>query len=152
MSTYAYEPYWPDPAKELETCLNFYRKLVTQLPTWDLMEFVAYLSYRDGIAWALEQLGRENVEPTILAEIESLDAQLRANARYLVDELELYKHIRRDEPEEYWWWYLDGGKPDRGPQVAAGQMWTPAEPMPAATVAEKRASYRAQSNNESETR
>nr|HID13486.1 hypothetical protein [Anaerolineae bacterium] len=90
MSTYVYEPYWPDPAKELETCLNFYRDLVNEMYFWDLMEFVAYLGYRDGVEWALEQLGRENVDPAVLAEIEALDAKLRANAHYLINELELY--------------------------------------------------------------
>lgn len=147
MSTYVYEPYWPDPAKELETCLNFYRDLVNRIYIWDLMEFVAYLSYRDGVEWALEQLGRENVEPAILAEIEALDAQLRANTRYLVDELELYKHIRRDEPEEYWWWYLDGGKPDGVPETAADKTWAPAETTPVA-VAEERAPYETRPHDE----
>lgn len=150
MSAYVYEPYWSDPTKELETCLNFYRDLVNQMYIWDLMEFVAYLSYRDGVEWALKQLGRENVDSTVLAEIEKLDAKLRANADYLVDELELYKHIWRDEPEEYWWWYLDGGKPD-GPLEArevVGEMWERVEAMSVTAVAEESASYEAQSHDE----
>jgi len=150
MSTYVYEPYWPDPAKELETCLNFYRDLVNQMYFWDLMEFVAYLGYRDGVEWALEQLGRENVDPAVLAEIEELDAKLRANADYLVNELELYKHIWRDEPEEYWWWYLDGGKPD-GPLEArevVGEMWKVAKAVPVTTIAEEHAPYEVQSQDE----
>ena len=149
MSIYVYEPYWSDPAKELETCLNFYRDLVNQMYFWDLMEFVAYLGYRDGVEWALEQLGRDKVEPAVLAEIEELDAKLRANTHYLVDKLELYKHIWRDEPEEYWWWYLDGGKPD-GPLEAKeviGEMWKPIQAT-SATVVEERASHEAQSRDE----
>ena len=149
MNTYVYDPYWPDPAKELETCLNFYRDLVGRLYFWDLMEFVAYLGYRDGVEWALGQLGRENVEPALLTEIEELDGKLRANADYLVDELELYRHIWRDEPEEYWWWYLDGGKPD-GPLEArevVGEMWETLEAAPVAAVAEERASYKVQSHD-----
>jgi hypothetical protein len=140
---YVYEPDFQDPKKELKVCMNFYRKLVTKLHIWDLMEFVNYLSARDGVDWSLERLGRENVAPAILAEIEELDAKLRANADYLIDELELYKHIRRDEPEEYWWWYLDGGKPD-GPletREVIGEMWTPVEAVPAAAVAEERGEY-----------
>ena len=143
MNTYVYEPYWPDPSRELEACLNFYRKLVTKLHIWDLMEFVAYLGYRDGVDWSLKQLGRGNVDLAVLAEIEKLDAKLRTNADYLVNELELYRHIRRDEPEEYWWWYLDGGKPD-GPLEAReviGAVWERAEATPVMAVAEKRASY-----------
>ncbi|MEE8391761.1 MAG: hypothetical protein V3S14_13335, partial [Anaerolineae bacterium] len=108
---YIYDPDF-EPRKELQVCMNFYRKLVTQLHIWDLMEFVNYLSARDGVDWAVKQLGRENVDEAILAEIEELDVKLRANADYLINELELYKHIWRDEPEEYWWWYLDGGKPN----------------------------------------
>jgi len=147
---YVYEPDFEDPRKELEVCMNFYRGLVTQLHVWDLMEFVAYLSYRDGVEWALEQLGRENVDPAVLAEIERLDARLRAHTDYLVNELELYKHIWRFEPEEYWWWYLDGGKPD-GPLEAretVGEMWetVAAEPVPA--VAEQRTPYEVQSDAE----
>ncbi len=144
---YVYEPDFEDPKEELEICMNFYRKLVKQLHIWDLMEFVNYLSARDGVEWALEQLGRDNVDLDVLVEIEELDAKLRANANYLVDELELYKHIWRDEPEEYWWWYLDGGKPD-GPLEAReviGETWKVAE---AAPVAEERVSYEAQSRDE----
>lgn len=144
---YVYEPDFEDPQEELEVCMNFYRKLVTQLHIWDLMEFVNYLSARDGVDWALEQIGRENVDPAVLAEIEKLDAKLRANADYLVNELELYKHIWRDEPEEYWWWYLDGGKPD-GPLEARktiGETW---QPLQATAVAEERSSYETTSQDE----
>jgi len=147
---YVYKPDFADPRRELGVCLNFYRKLVTRMHIWDLMEFVNYLSARDGIEWALEQLGRENVDPAVLAEIEELDAKLRANADYLVNELELYKHIWRDEPEEYWWWYLDGGKPD-GPLEAhevVGEMWKVAEAVPVAAVAEEHAPYEVQSQDE----
>ena len=49
MSTYIYEPHWDSPAKELETYLNVYRKLVIHLHIWDDMEFVNYLSARDGV-------------------------------------------------------------------------------------------------------
>jgi hypothetical protein len=119
--------------------MNFYRDLVERLHFWDLMEFVNYLSARDGVDWALEQIGRENVDADVLAEIEELDTKLRANADYLVHELELYKHIRRDEPEEYWWWYMDGGKPD-GPLEAA-EAWQLAQATPVATLAEERATY-----------
>ena len=131
---HVYEPDSQDPYRELEICMNFYRDLVGRLHFWDLMEFVAYLGARDGVDWALKQLGRANVDAAALAEIEELDAKLRAHADYLVNELELYRHIRRDEPEEYWWWYLDGGKPD-GPLetrgVAVG-VWEPVEAVPVA--------------------
>ncbi|MBU0702751.1 MAG: hypothetical protein KKC18_02665 [Chloroflexi bacterium] len=150
MNTYVYEPYWPDPSRELEACLNFYRKLVTKLHIWDLMEFVAYLGYRDGVDWSLKQLGRGNVDLAVLAEIEKLDAKLRANSDYLVNDLELYRHIRRDEPEEYWWWYLDGGKPDGPPEAreTIEEMWqVSTEAVPVAMVAEERASYEEQPSN-----
>jgi len=140
MIMYVHKPYWSDPMKELKTCLNFYRDLVNRIFFWDLMEFVAYLGYRDGIEWALEQLGRENVDSALLAEIEELDAKLRANADYLVNELELYKHIWRDEPEEHWWWYLDGGKPD-GPRQVVNEGWPTPKMTPVAAIAEKRSEY-----------
>jgi len=114
------------------------------------MEFVNYLSARDGVEWALEQLGRENVDPDVLAEIDELDAKLCGHADYLVHELELYNHIWRDEPEEYWWWYLDGGKPD-GPLEArerVGETWQPVEATSVAAMAEEHASYEAQSHDE----
>ncbi len=139
---YIYDPDF-EPRKELQVCMNFYRKLVTQLHIWDLMEFVNYLSARDGVDWAVKQLGRENVDEAILAEIEELDAKLRANADYLINELKLYKHIWRDEPEEYWWWYLDGGKPN-GPleDRETVEQW-PVEAAPVAVVAEERKEYQA---------
>lgn len=110
---YVYEPEWGDPPKELEISLNFYRHLVNRLHSYDDMEVIAYLPARDGIAWALMQLDNQ-VDQAILDEIEELDARLRENADYLVKELDVYGDIWRDEPEEYWWWYLDGGKPDPG--------------------------------------
>ena len=113
MMSYVYEPEWESPERELEISLNFYRKLIHRLHTLDDMEVVAYLSARDGIAWALKQLDNQ-VDQVILDEIEELDARLRENADYLVKELNIYGDIWRDEPEEYWWWYLDGGKPDPG--------------------------------------
>ncbi len=151
---YVYEPDCQDPKEELEVCMNFYRKLVTKLHIWDLMEFVNYLSARDGVDWALEQIGRENVGADVLAEIEALDAKLRANAEYLVHELELYKHIRRDEPEEYWWWYMDGGKPDGplGTREMAGEAWQLSQAMPVAALAEERAAYEVASQDERENR
>jgi len=145
---YVYEPDFQDPYRELKVCMNFYRDLVGRLHFWDLMEFVAYLGYRDGVDWALEQIGRENADPTILAEIAALDAKLRANADYLMHELELYKHIRRDEPEKYWWWYMDGGKPD-GPletRKVAREMWQPVQTV--AAVAEKREQYHVEGNQD----
>jgi len=143
---YVYEPHWEDPHRELEMCMNFYRHLIEDLYFWDLMEFVNYLSARDGIEWALEELGGENVDPATLAEIEGLDATLRAHTDYLVNELELYKHIWRFEPEEYWWWYLDGGKPD-GPletREAAGDVWETVAVAAVPVVAEQRTPYEAQ--------
>ncbi len=140
---YVYEPDFEDPHRELEVCMNFYRDLVERLHFWDLMEFVNYLSARDGVDWSLEQLGWENVDLAVLAEVEKLDAKLRTNADYLINELELYKHIWRDEPEEYWWWYLDGGQPD-GPLEAremVGETWTPVEAVSVAVVAEERGEY-----------
>ena len=144
---YVYEPDFKDPYRELKVCMNFYRDLVGRLHFWDLMEFVAYLGYRDGVDWSLKQLGWENVDKVVLAEIKELDAKLRANASYLVHELELYKHIWRDEPEEYWWWYLDGGKPN-GPletRKVVGETWQPVQAM---AVAEECSFYEAASQNE----
>ena len=87
--------------------------MVNRLDFYDDMEIVNYLSSRDGIAWALARLDNQ-ADQAILDEIEELDARLRENADYLVKELDVYGDIWRDEPEEYWWWYLDGGKPDPG--------------------------------------
>jgi hypothetical protein len=87
------------------------------------------------------------VDEAVLTEIEELDTKLRANADYLVNELELYKHIWRDEPEEYWWWYLDGGKPN-GPletRETIGEMW---QPVQVTAVAEERSSYGTASQDE----
>ena len=111
MSTYTYEPHWEDPCKELRTSLNVYRHLAYRLKTLDQMEVVAYLPARDGVAWALEQLDGQ-VDKRTLNEIARLDEELRANADYLVNELDVYYDLWRDEPKEYWWWYLDGGDPD----------------------------------------
>ncbi|HID64227.1 MAG TPA: hypothetical protein EYP49_16025 [Anaerolineae bacterium] len=147
MSTYEYEPLWDTPLKELETSLNIYRHMIECLYTLDDMEVVNYLSARDGVAWAIEQLDEE-VAPEILAEIEELDEKLRENADYLVHELDIYGDIWRDEPEEYWW-YLDGGKPDPGgiPSAEERHRWTmemlKAEEMPRAIeMAEEREEYK----------
>ena len=88
-------------------------------------------------------MGQENVDLAVLVEIEELDAKLRANADYLVNDLELYRHIRRDEPEEYWWWYLDGSKPDGPLETREEEVWE-WEPVaaPAMALAEKREEYR----------
>jgi hypothetical protein len=140
---HTYEPNHREPEEELRTCLSFYHDLVGKLRFWDLMEFVNYLSARDGIAWALGQLGQENVDPAVLAEIEELDAELRDHASYLVHELELYQHIRRGEPEEHWWWYLDGEKPD-GPidaRQVTENLVQPAEELSATALAEDPAPY-----------
>ncbi len=140
---HTYEPTHREPEEELTTCLSFYRDLVGKLRFWDLMEFVNYLSARDGIAWALGQLGQENVDSAVLTEIEELDAELRSHTSYLVHELGLYRHVRRDEPEEYWWWYLDGEKPD-SPMDAREVIENPVQPanaLSATTVAEDPAPY-----------
>jgi hypothetical protein len=148
--TYSYEPEWESPEKELEISLNIYRRLVNRMHVYDDMEVIAYLPARDGIQWALEQLDGE-VAPEILAEIEELDEKLRENADYLVHELDIYGDIWRDEPEEYWWWYLDGGKPDPGgiPSAEERHRWTmemlKAEKMPRAVeMAEEREEYKAE--------
>ena len=90
------------------------------------------------------------MDPDILAEVEELDAQFRAAADYLVHELDIYGDIWRDEPEEYWWWYLDGGQPDPGgiPSAEERHRWTmemlKAEKMPGAIeMAEEREEYKA---------
>ena len=147
--TYVYEPEWESPEEELEISLNIYRRLVNRMHVYDDMEVIAYLPARDGIQWALEQLEQE-VDPDILAEVEELDAQLRAAADYLVHELDIYGDIWRDEPEEYWWWYLDGGQPDPGgiPSAEERHRWTmemlKAEKMPGAIeMAEEREEYKA---------
>jgi hypothetical protein len=142
MSTYEYEPLWDVPLKELEANLNIYRHMIECLYTLDDMEVVNYLSARDGVAWAIEQLDGE-VDPDILAEVEQLDAQLRAAADYLVHELDIYGDIWRDEP--------DGGKPDPGgiPSAEERHRWTmemlKAEKMPRAIeVAEGKEEYKAE--------
>jgi hypothetical protein len=147
--TYVYEPEWESPEKELEISLNIYRRLVNRMHVYDDMEVIAYLPARDGIQWAIEQLDGE-VDPAILAEVEELDARLRAATDYLVHELDIYGDIWRDEPEEYWWWYLDGGKPDPGgiPSAEERHRWTMemlrAEKMPRAVeMAEQREEYKA---------
>jgi hypothetical protein len=147
--TYVYEPEWESPEKELEISLNVYRRLINRMHVYDDMEVIAYLPARDGIQWALEQLDGE-VAPEILAEIEELDEKLRENADYLVHELDIYGDIWRDEPEEYWWWYLDGGKPDPGgiPSAEERHRWSmemlKAEKMPRAIeMAEEREEYKA---------
>jgi len=147
--TYVYEPEWESPEEELEISLNIYRRLVNRMHVYDDMEVIAYLPARDGIQWALEQLEQE-VDPDIRAEVEELDAQLRAAADYLVHELDIYGDIWRDEPEEYWWWYLDGGQPDPGgiPSAEERHRWTmemlKAEKMPGAIeMAEEREEYKA---------
>jgi len=148
--TYVYEPEWESPEEELEISLNIYRRLVSRMHVYDDMEVIAYLPARDGIQWALEQLDEE-VDPDILAEVEKLDARLRAAADYLVHELDIYGDIWRDEPEEYWWWYLDGGKPDPGgiPSAEERHRWTmemlKAEKMSGAIeMAEEGEEYRAE--------
>jgi hypothetical protein len=147
--TYVYEPEWESPEEELEISLNIYRRLVNRMHVYDDMEVIAYLPARDGIQWALEQLAEE-VDPDIRAEVEELDARLRAAADYLVHELDIYGDIWRDEPEEYWWWYLDGGQPDPGgiPSAEERHRWTmemlKAEKMPGAIeMAEEREEYKA---------
>jgi hypothetical protein len=147
--TYVYEPEWESPEEELEISLNIYRRLVNRMHVYDDMEVIAYLPARDGIQWALEQLAEE-VDPDILAEVEELDARLRAAADYLVHELDIYGDIWRDEPEEYWWWYLDGGKPDPGgiPSAEERHRWTmemlEAEKMPEVLeMAEEKEEYKA---------
>ena len=147
--TYVYEPEWESPEEELEISLNIYRRLVNRMHVYDDMEVIAYLPARDGIQWALEQLDEE-VDPDILAEVEELDAWLRAAADYLVHELDIYGDIWRDEPEEYWWWYLDGGQPDPGgiPSAEERHRWTmemlKAEKMPRAIeIVEEREEYKA---------
>lgn len=151
--TYVYEPEWESPEKELEISLNIYRRLVNRMHVTDDMEVIAYLPARDGIQWALEQPDGE-VAPEILAEIEELDKRLRENADYLVHELDIYGDIWRDEPEEYWWWYLDGGKPDPGgiPSAEERHRWTmemlQAEKTPRAIeMAEEREEYEAGEEN-----
>ena len=72
-----YEPTYQDPARELEVCLNFYRALLDELREYDDMEVAAHLCYRDGIAWALEQLD-SRVDQRIQQEVEHLDRRLRA--------------------------------------------------------------------------
>jgi diadenosine tetraphosphatase ApaH/serine/threonine PP2A family protein phosphatase len=147
--TYVYEPEWESPEEELEISLNIYRRLVNRMHVYDDMEVIAYLPARDGIQWALEQLAEE-VDPDILAEVEELDARLRAAADYLVHELDIYGDIWRDEPEEYWWWYLDGGQPDPGgiPSAEERHRWAmemlKAEKMTGAIeMAEERQEYKA---------
>jgi hypothetical protein len=147
--TYVYEPEWESPEEELEISLNIYRRLVNRMYVYDDLEVIAYLPARDGIQWALEQLDEE-VDPDILAEVEELDARLRAAADYLVHELDIYGDIWRDEPEEYWWWYLDGGQPDPGgiPSAEERHRWTmemlKAEKTPGAIeMVEEREEYKA---------
>ncbi len=112
-------------------------------PTPEQMTAVLLEAARDGVAWAIEQLDGEE-----------LDARLKAAADYLVHELDIYGDIWRDEPEEYWWWYLDGGKPDPGgiPSVEERHRWSmemlKVEKSPRAIkVAEEREEYQAEEKN-----
>jgi hypothetical protein len=101
-----YEPTYQDPARELEVCLNFYRALLDELREYDDMEVAAHLCYRDGIAWALEQLD-SRVDQRIQQEVEHLDRRLRAERDYLIKTLDVYGDMVRRAPRSYWWWYLD---------------------------------------------
>jgi hypothetical protein len=76
-----YEPTYQDPARELEVCLNFYRALLDELREYNDMEVAAHLCYRDGIAWALEQLD-SRVDQRIQQEVRHLDGRLRAERDY----------------------------------------------------------------------
>ncbi len=101
-----HEEHEKDPLHELQVDLNFYRRFINRMEIWDAFEAGAYISCRDDIQWALEQLDG-NVDEAILKEIEDLDEKLKDYADYLTNELQLFKHIYRDDPKEHWWWYLD---------------------------------------------
>jgi hypothetical protein len=86
--------------------LALYRDLLEHLYEYDDMEITASLGERDGIAWALDKLDGQ-VDAENLREIEQLDARLKKNAKYLVESLDVYGAIGRDQPKSHWWWYLD---------------------------------------------
>jgi len=125
-----YMPRYPhDPRRELRGCLALYRDLLEHLYEYDDMEITASLGERDGIAWALDRLDGQ-VNPGTLQDIEQLDARLREHAKYLVEILDVYGAVGRDQPKSHWWWYLDelvaaegapvesAATPDRTPALA----------------------------------
>jgi hypothetical protein len=109
--------------------LALYRDLLEHLYEYDDMEITASLGERDGIAWALDRLDGQ-VNPGTLQDIEQLDARLREHAKYLVEILDVYGAVGRDQPKSHWWWYLDelvaaegapvesAATPDRTPALA----------------------------------
>lgn len=67
---------------------------------------VAQEIIHDGLEWALQKLDGQ-VPQAILDEIAELDERLQAKAKYLVNTLDVYGAIGRDQPKSHWWWYLD---------------------------------------------
>jgi hypothetical protein len=118
--------------------LALYRDLLEHLYEYDDMEITASLCERDGIAWALDRLDGQ-VNPETLQEIEQLDARLKENAKYLVEILDVYGAIGRDQPKSHWWWYLDELAAAEG---APGEIATatPAR-IPALALREEEAEY-----------
>lgn len=132
-----YEPTYQDPVRELEVCLNFYRALLDELREYDDMEVAAHLCYRDGIAWAMEQLD-SRVDQRIRQEVEHLDRRLRAERDYLIETLDVYGDMVRRAPRSHWWWYLDElpAEPEGEPEIAEY-----AAESPARVLADKAADY-----------
>jgi hypothetical protein len=132
-----YEPTYQDPARELEVCLNFYRALLDELREYDDMEVAAHLCYRDGIAWALEQLDNR-VDQRIQQEVEHLDRRLRAERDYLIRTLDVYGDMVRHAPRSHWWWYLDElpAESEGGSEIAEYVAESPAH-----ALADKSADY-----------
>jgi len=134
----SYRPRYPhDPRRELRGCLALYRDLLEHLYEYDDMEVTASLGERDGIAWALDKLDGQ-VNPATLQDIEQLDARLKENAKYLVEILDVYGAIGRDQPKSHWWWYLD--ELVAAESVPAESAATPAR-MPALALREEEADY-----------
>jgi hypothetical protein len=137
---YGYEPDYTDPRQELAACLLLYRALINSLHkySYDDMEVVARLHDRDGIAWAMEQLVGQ-VSSATLQEIAQLDARLRQEASHLVNVLDIYGAIERDQPKSHWWWYLDELAATEGVPVESATA-TPAR-MSALALREEEAEY-----------
>jgi hypothetical protein len=117
--------------------LALYRDLLEHLYEYDDMEITASLGERDGIAWALDRLDGQ-VNPGTLQDIEQLDARLREHAKYLVEILDVYGAVGRDQPKSHWWWYLDELVATEGAPV--GSAATP-DRTPALALREEEAEY-----------
>ena len=109
-----YEQYYDEPLKELEVCLNFYKKLTKKVRRWDGMEIENWLSCRDGIKSSIEKLRRNGINvSSYLKKVKKMDEKLIKEIEYVQKELDGYM-ASDDYDISHWWWYFD--------DVAAGKM------------------------------